>query len=433
MTILLSAGIPAIAVRSLAAWKELLLGALFIATIANVIGSPNPPRLSWIDLLAFAWMLQVCVYWLAGGVFDSASTISSRSFAARDWFLYLCPYFIGRFTALPESSCKSILRALVWIGLITSIAGIIEYVFVPTSWQVSLGVPQYFSEVLGLDYSSYPSGLPPNYWAEVAGLPVRRAVSVYLSGQGFAIPFLLVWPAVLFAHFRLAIRNTKWIVWCCGLALLLTITRMTIVACFIQTLVVLLLCHRYRALLRIGIVTGVLLASALSFIPSFRDFVVDTIRLEDTSANARPNQWREGFRELANHPLGSGLTAVGQSSTQLGGGGIGQEAGYLKILNSLGVPGAILYLGWFAGVWQKSQVASARLENFQQILVSLCLVSTVGFLANNFAAPPDQAPVFIYTFCWLAGFSVQKAIDYSLVPAPTQLLTHNPIHGRASI
>ena len=420
LALLLTAGVPILLLKGLSAWKEVLLILLFLAVLLRVLENKTAPRLCWVDGIALLWLAQLVVYCVLGGVFfDANSTVASRCFAARDWALYLFPYFIGRFTILTESGSKRVFRALVIIGFLTSLIGIIEYVFVPTSWHVTLGVPRYFSQLLGLQYPDYVSGLPFNYWAEVAGLPVRRAVSVYLSGQGFALPFLLIWPAVLVANLKKTFVHAGWIVASCGLALMLTITRMTIAACFVETIVFFIVIRNFRALSRMILAAALVFIMAVTASSSFRDFVVSTMTMRDTSSSARPSEWRDGIRQLEEHSLGDGLTAVGQASLQTGGSGIGQEAGYLKVINAFGVPGTIIYLGWFAGVLLKSKSGLGNMVSYQEALCMVCLLSTVGFLINNLAAPPDQAPVFIYPFSWLAGLAVQRSVENSPVPAPS--------------
>lgn len=419
LTLLLTAGVPVIFLKALSAWKEVLLVTFFLVVVVKVLSRRTAPHFCWVDGLTFLWLLQILIYCFAGGIFfDSDSTIASRCLAARDWALYLLPYFIGRFTTLSEFSSRKVLRAIVWIGVLTSVVGIIEYAFIPTSWHVTLGVPRYFSELLGFEYPDYLSGLPPNYWAEVAGLPVRRSVSVYLSGQGFAIPFLIIWPAVVAAHIRGSVRHSRWIVVTCAVALLLTITRMTIAACFVETLFLLCIFRKFKAAATIGLTVGLAFFSVFSTNSSFREFVVNTVTFQDTSSSARPGQWSEGFRELEEHPFGDGLTAVGQVSSQMGDKGIGQEAGYLKVINALGVPGTILYLGWFLGVALRSLYVLPTLPIGQATLCIIFVTATVGFMLNNLAAPPDQVPSFIYLFCWLSGFVVQRSVQNIRPPEP---------------
>ena len=98
---------------------------------------------------------------------------------------------------MSDRNMHRLLKSILLVGVITSLYGIFEVFFLPISFHVQLGVPRYFGEVLGLSYPDYLFGLPPNYRAEVAGQTVRRSVSTYLSGQGFAVPFLLIIPIAL--------------------------------------------------------------------------------------------------------------------------------------------------------------------------------------------------------------------------------------------
>jgi hypothetical protein len=106
-------------------------------------------------------------------------------------------YFVGR--GMPElASDEQTMRRLIALILFTCVVGILERLLVSPEMLVSLGIVSYFSDFLGLGSLTAGSetGLPLNYWTGIGGHLVRRAGSVYLNGQGFAVPFILFYPLV---------------------------------------------------------------------------------------------------------------------------------------------------------------------------------------------------------------------------------------------
>ena len=237
--------------------------------------------------------------------------------------------------------------------------GLLEYFFVPTQWHVAIGISRYFSEFLNLRYPD-TLGLPNNYWQIVGMELVRRAVSIHISGQGFALPFLLLWPLCL-----LNLR-ARWIpgpvIRLNGTALVFTLTRMTVFVCFLQGLMVLWMMGRRYLLLPYLAMTVIVAslfladlvplrldrlqlispksASTTSIGPTFtrlpiNQMVSNTARLNDSSSRARPAQWSEGWSLLREHPAGIGLGATGITAGRVGAPGIGNEAGYWKVAGSL--------------------------------------------------------------------------------------------------
>src|SRR5437867_10612394 len=108
---------------------------------------------------------------------------------------------------------------------------------------VVLGAARYVQEFLGVAPATRNNlyGLPDNYWTTVGDHVVQRAGSTYLSSQAYAIPFLIILPAAtlyLLSH-ATRLRLPAWLgyalLW---VGLLVTVTRMTLVACVLQTLIV---------------------------------------------------------------------------------------------------------------------------------------------------------------------------------------------------
>jgi O-antigen ligase len=340
-----------------------------------------------------------------------------------------------------------VLRTLLVVGAVTSAAGVLEYAFVPTRWHIDIGIPRYFGEFLNLHYPN-AWGLPTNYWQNVGDRVVRRAVSVYLSGQAFALPFLLLWPLCLLNLRTRWIRGGLLLVALNVVALFLTLTRMTIAVCFLQGLLLFWLIRRRYLVpyMAASAVVAALLVSGSEWIPlrtelptaavpetsvaipqprlvaeekeqsgrvsfealTLRQMASDTAQFRDSSSNVRLPQWVAGWQMLRAHPAGMGLGSTGNTAGRFGMGGVGSEAGFLKVAGALGFPGLLLFLGWFLGVvWAAAAVVRAP-NGLGQGLAILMLVCLSGYLLNSLTVPPDQSLFLAYLVPWLGGMTVSR-------------------------
>ena len=139
---------------------------------------------------------------------------------------------------------------------------------------------------------------------------------------------------------------------------------------------------------------------------SLRNYVMNTLTLQDTSSRVRPARWASGFQTLFDYPFGDGLGITGSTGTRFGLEGGGDEAGYFKITGALGIPGLFLFLGWFLGVLFYAYRLLRHRRGVWQGIALVTFVVARCFLLNNFTASPDQLPFTIYVFAWLAGLTV---------------------------
>jgi O-antigen ligase len=299
------------------------------------------------------------------------------------------------------------------VGFATSLIGILEYFFVPIEWHVRLGVPIYFRDFLNTYVLKWLYDLPSNYWAEATPTSViRRAVSVYINGQSFALPFLVVAPVSAYFFFNKPnlLRGIALATVFLGLAL--NLTRMTMLVCIVQTFLLLAYMRKWKIIggviagLAIGLLIGVMIS------PRINSFVRRTISGEETSVSTRSQQWVEGIVDLLANPLGHGLGYAGQVGFRTGPAGTegqGQEAGYFKLTGDMGVVGLGLFVVFFAGVLANASKLLRRTKSSHQHLALITALIAIGFLINNITAPPDQSPFVIYLFPWLAGVMTTRA------------------------
>lgn len=411
-------------VKVVASWKEILLLCTFIVVVSHRFIQRRPFWVNWVDYIALLWLALIVVYFLFHDLFFSwESNLTIRLYGARDWLLYLIPYFIGRLIVVSDKNASKIFKSLLLVAFLTSIIGIFEYFFVPIEWHIKLGVPRYFGEFLGLEYPEHWFGLPPNYWTSIGGLEVRRSVSTYLSGQGFALTFLLIIPVVTYNYFIALRRASLSLLLLCWIALLLTITRMTILVCFIQSMTVLWFCRKTKRLTLVLIGTMLILTAIFVINSTIRNYIIQTLTFQDDSGRTRPGQWLAGIEAIVEHPLGLGLGSVGQVGARFANSGVGSEAGYFKITGALGLLGLLFFCGWFLGILAHAYrlYRKLKLHDPHRALILVTLVTAIGFLLNNITAPPDQSIFVLYVFSWLAGLTVQRAASWHFLVKQTNV------------
>lgn len=211
---------------------------LLIVVLRAVSGWGPRVGVTWTDFWVGS-LLCLGILYLAGENLWLRANIPfvSELLGFRQSLLFLLAYFLGR--AMPQlADDPVVVTRLQVLVAVTCVLGILERFLLPPEGLVALGVASYFQDFLNATAVTVGNeyGLPTNYWVGVGGHMVRRAGSVYLGGQGFAIPFLLFFPmAVVWALPRE--HRTFWRVLTLLLlaaGLFLTLTRMTIIVAFIQ-------------------------------------------------------------------------------------------------------------------------------------------------------------------------------------------------------
>jgi hypothetical protein len=333
-----------------------------------------------------------------------------RLYGLRDSALLLLPYFVGRGT--PEVAADDApLGRLYGIGVVTSAIAIFVWFFVPPQLLVLLGVALYFNNFLGATAATVGNefGLPANYWTYFGGMELRRAGSVMLSSQGFAVPFLLIIPAA--TTWLLSRRDaTLWrwvgygVLW---LGLLFSVTRMTIVTCAIQ-LVVLAIAFRRRAL-ALGVIGGALAAVgvAMALLPRLASFVWQTLTWTQGSSTSHLKDYAGGLNAMIASPLGAGIGTSDATALRFGLDPLTFDNLFLKVGVELGIAGLLLLLALLAGLLAAGvDLARAGLTGSQRRLGAVVAVTTVGVVINGMTNTVLGNFLFAYLFLWLAGVAV---------------------------
>jgi hypothetical protein len=420
MALLWQAGLRGDALDVAAAWKEVLLVVAFVAAVA---AAGSVPRLFWADRLALAYGALVVLYWaLPQSWLGGDATARGELYALRHHLLPLGAYALGRLVTLDRTWWRRIALTIVVVGCGLAAWGLIDVYLVPLQWWRDSGVPDWFSEQLGLAYRCL-SGLPENWILNTdEESPVRRLVSTFLSP--LATAYTLVVACLLLA----AARPRRWTIAAGALAyagLLWTHTRAAFIA-LPAGLLVLALLRRSAPIGGLAVASVVASVVFVAIFPTIGPGTTysaaeliclrenaaqegvasdDPFSAGESSTSSHLGALRDGIRTVAHHPWGFGLGNSGVSASRT----IGSEnvkAGestYTELGVDTGALGLAAFAGWLLALilalrtrspWLASSVAALAVLGLQTDVIGIHWLSVVVFAlaAAALHARPDDDP-----------------------------------------
>ena len=402
-------GLSAATVRGFAAWKEIAVIALVLLVILRAATGKGPRvAISWVDLAVSALLAIAFGFLIAGRTLLRIELPpGAELYGLRDIAFFLLLYFVGR--ASPEIvDDPNTLRRLYIILVLTCAIAVVERILVTPDMLVLLGVASYFQDFLNVAAFTVGNeyGLPMNYWTRIGNVEMQRAGSVYLSSQGFAVPFLILLPvatAYVFGQKRitLSMKIEYALIW---LGLLLSITRMTILVCAIQLVLVILMLRKPEWAVA-GLAVGCI-AVVVSFfvIPGLPGFVWDTLTWQTGSSASHVKDWSKGLEAFFDHPWGAGLGTTDQSAVRFGLEPLTADNGYLKYAVELGIQGLAALMAIFVGVLAASyKVARYASTHARRLMGTVVLFTTIGIMLNATTGVVFNALVLSYLYFWFAG------------------------------
>ncbi|MCZ7589621.1 MAG: O-antigen ligase family protein [Gaiella sp.] len=418
MALLWQAGVRDTALDVVAAWKD---GLLLLAAVAALAAAGSIPRLLWADRLALAYGAAVVLYWLLPQSWlDGDATSRGELYALRHHLLPLGAYVLGRLLVLDRAWWRRLGLTLVAVGVGLAAWGLVDVYLVPFQWWRDSGVPDWFSEQLGLAYRCL-SGLPENWILNTdEESPARRLVSTFLSP--LATAYALVVVLLLLA----AVRPRRWTVGAAALVyagLLWTHTRAAFIALPAALLVLAALRRSWTpAALAAGSVIVTIAFVALfptigptttyttSELACLREHAAregeasdDPFSTGESSTSSHLRALRDGIHTVARHPWGFGLGNAGVSASRTGLEPKAGESTYTELGVDAGLLGLAAFAGWLVALfvalrrrspWLASSLAAVAVLGLQTDVIGIHWLSVVVFALAGAAlrARPGDAP-----------------------------------------
>ena len=403
MALLWQAGVRDTALDVAAAWKEIVLVVAFVAAVWAV---GSLPQLVWADRLALAYGALVVLYWLLPQSWlDGGATAKGELYALRHHLLPLGAYALGRFVTLDRVWWRRIGLTIVAVGCGLAAWGLVDVYLVPLQWWRDSGVPDWFSQQLGLAYRCL-SGLPENWILNTdEESPVRRLVSTFLSP--LATAYTLVAVCLLLA----AARPRHWTIAAGALAyagLLWTHTRAAFIALPVGLLVLALLRRSVpiAGLAVASVVASVVFVAIFPTIGPSTTYTAtelmclrenaaakgvasdDPFSAGESSTSSHLSALRDGIRTVARHPWGFGLGNSGVSASRTRVDVKAGESSYTELGVDMGVLGLLAFAGWLVALslalrtrspWLAASVAAVAVLGLQTDVIGIHWLSVVVF------------------------------------------------------
>lgn len=403
-------------VRAIAAWKEATIAAL-IAWIAirALLGRSHRVAIAGPDVaLAVLFGIALFILVTANPLLRADLPGGALLYGFRDSVFFMALYFVGR--ATPEiAESDRVLRHAFMIALVVSIIGIIERVFVSPDMLVLLGVAAYMNDFLGMSAYTVGNewGLPHNYWSTFGGVEVRRAGSVFLHSQGFALPFLVLMPAATIwalnrkGDHAVLVRIAYALIW---LGLLLTLTRITILICMLQVALYFIMFRKPEWAVASAVAGAGLLVVAIALVPGLLSFIWETLSWQTGSSESHLEDWGQGLMAFLRQPWGHGLGTTDAIAVRFLREPLSADNMYLSYGVQLGVAGLLAFLALLAGILSRALKAyRSGATDVQRRFGAVVALATVGVLVNGITSIVFSSVMLAYLFFFFAGAAVTTA------------------------
>jgi hypothetical protein len=397
----------------LAAWKEGVAVALLVAVLLRALLTRGPgvaiaaPDVAITGLIALTLLFAL----VEAPVFGANIPAKVAIFGIRSSVFFMVLYYVGR--GVPElASRATYIKHLFWVAVVVAAIGVLERIFVTPQMLVALGAASYLSDFLGLTATTGENvfGLPANYFSVLGRVPVRRAGSVFLGGQAFAIPFLLLMPAATAWVFDPSRRLRLWatvgyaIVWA---GLLVTITRTTILVCALQVVLYFLMTRKPSRVVSAGLIAFAVFCGALIVVPGLGTFVLQTLTFQTSSSYSHVLDWQRGLVAFMEAPWGHGLGSSDMTAVRFGRVALTADNVFLNYAVDLGILGLIGFLavlftiGLFS--WRLFRTSDDREI---KIVAATVFLANFGIALNGMSSAPFNAVFLAYNFFLLSGAAV---------------------------
>ncbi len=397
----------------MAAWKEVVAVVLIsiIVMRAGLTRGPGvtlvAPDISITSLLAVAVLFAL----VENPIFAADIPAKVELFGFRGSVFFMMLYYFGR--GVPEIGERpTYIKHLFRVAVVVAAIGVLERIFVSPRMLVTMGAASYMNDFLGLSISTAGNdwGLPSNYWSVLGRHPVSRAGSVFLGGQAFALPFILMMPAATSWVFDVSKRLKVGsligyvVIW---LGLLVTITRTTIMVCALQVIAYFLVTRRPTRVVGSVLSAAAVLLLALILVPGLASFMLATAAFQTASSYSHVFDWRRGFTAFFDQPWGHGLGSSDQVAARFGRVPLTADNMFLGYAVDLGVLGLLAQLAVFFTIayfsWRL--LRNADTPGLRMVAATV-LLTDLGIALNGTSSMPFNSVFLAYNFFILAGAAV---------------------------
>jgi hypothetical protein len=318
-------------------------------------------------------------------------------------------YFLGRNTRFDETEINRVFQIVFAIAVGAFLVNIVETFILDTHLQQFTGYALFNLEVSDLE----PTGNYNLTWTFESTAAIKRFASFFSNPLELASSVLMGFSAGLiwFLTTKKSTNRIYLFVMFCSLgSLIFASSRAAFAAFFVMVLFIAVVFKLYQ-LIGFGFVCFLLFVAYVFFFASedLIFYVIDTLKMEDTSSVGHVIQWALAFNSMLSNPMGIGLAMSGNFGSVTDDLRVGGENQYLIYGVQLGWLGMLLYIGMLVSGIRESIYAFKNSEN-----LSIARVAFVaGTVKVGLLLPMFTANIEIYTYVswvswWMIGLAVNE-------------------------
>ena len=396
LSLLFRLGLPRTVVKDLGYLKDVAVLGLVLETIRRGGWSR---RIDTLDLVAFIYLGWATFYLVLPEVVHNAflpQTLMARVSAWRLDCLFAVLFLAVRRLTLPARAVENLRRAMLGLAILLATFAVWEFVGTGSfnHFMVSvLQVPRYKFFVLG---TAYPNPTTVITYGALGGHTFVRVGS--LINDSHTLAFLMLIPLGLGLE-RLSARRLSLFegvaTFAAALALLLSLTRSSILGGLLLVVLALVLAARRRAPGRIQLVL-VLFMGAIAILPIAAQTHVAARLLSLNNSNETDNSLhvsrsKAAWDALMKQPLGRGLgTNLVTGARYNSAGALVAENYYLQVGNELGLPEMIAFVVLLAVLLVRLGISSVRAGPAETmaggLLIAGCGLALGGFFLHDWGS-----------------------------------------------
>ena len=387
-------GVPVPALQVGRSVKDVVLGVVLLRLLES---GGLRSKWGWLDKIAFACLLMLCVYAILPGV----APLGARIAAARQDSTFLLVFILARHLPLRAGLGRWSERIILVLGVAVA-AGAFWNHFSPGAWSQWASDSGLVAWVKGVTQQPVKAVI----YQRFGGGNYIRAGSIFLAPVEVAY-FLLIPVGIVVAH--VATGRRKWWQFVVGAAcvggVVFTITRSAILITPVLVLTALLVGQRrvrltFAALITLALLVpltgGMYLSGQLSAVVS----------PNIGNTNAHVTALQKDIEFLGTHPLGTGLGTAGAIAQRFTvAGSFSQESWYFQIGTEIGLLGMLLFTALvvftLGALWRLARTGDLGATS---ALCGLVGVALGGFVLHTFGSLSVSVAIFL-----LAGIATRQA------------------------
>jgi hypothetical protein len=423
LSLLYRFGVPRTVVRDMGYLKDIAVLGLLLETIRRGAWAR---RIDFLDLLALIYIGWATFYLVLPEVVHNAflpQTFTARVSAWRLDCLFAVLFLAARRMDLPPRSVERLRRVILGLAVFLAAFGLWEFVGTGSFnhfMVADLRLPQYKAFVLGVPYPNPTSVIT---YGLLGGYRFVRVGS--LINDFHTLAFLMLIPLGLGLE-RLSARKLSVFegvaTFAAALALLLSLTRASILGGVLVVALALVLAARRHAPGRIRLVLVVFIG-AIAILPIAAQTHVAARLLSLNNTNETDNSQhvsrsKAALDALLNQPLGRGLgTNLVTGARYNSSGALVAEDYYLQVGNELGAPEMIVFVLLLAVLLVRLGISSVRAGPTETmaggLLIAGCGLAVGGFFLHDWGSYEVSLGFF-----GLAGLAVTGRTTTANAAAP---------------